>query len=153
MTAIEIQSIPDSLRKGTLIELSSDYRTAGAIRAHLPEPVKCAMSSAAFRAHILKGSTEEKRLRVEAICVVLGHALHSDGEPTWRWIEHRFTGEDGREQGSPLKLEWFSPNRYWVVLLPEESLRAVSIPAKPNSFMEAHWGKHPIASAPIPVPV
>lgn len=53
MSQVEIQSIQDSLRKSTLVELSSDYRTSDAMRAHLPTPAQCAMSITAFRQHIL----------------------------------------------------------------------------------------------------
>jgi hypothetical protein len=125
-TQLEIQSIQDSLRRGALVELSSDYRTAGALRAHLPRPAQCAMSSTAFRQYVLQGTTAGKLSRVEAICAVLGTVLKLNGESPGGWFEFRFFGEDGRPQSVPLKLEWFAPDKHWVVLLPNEQLRAVA---------------------------
>jgi hypothetical protein len=126
MTQVEIQSIQDSLRKGTLVELSSDYRTSRAMRAHLRKPAQCAMSITAFRQHILQGTTVEQLSRVEAICAVLSDVLQLNGESPGGRFEFRFFGEDGRSRSFPLKLEWFAPDKHWVVLLPNEQLRAVA---------------------------
>jgi hypothetical protein len=126
MIQVEIQSIQDSIRKGTLVELSSDYRTSRAMRAHLPTPAQCAMTSTAFRQHVLQGTTVEKLLRVEAICAVLGTVLKLNGKSPGGSFEFRFFGDDGRPQSVPLKLEWFAPNKHWVVLLPNEQLRSVA---------------------------
>ena len=125
MAQVDGQSIQDSLRKGTLVELSSDYRTAITARTYLPEPAQCAMSTTAFRRHVLQGKAGEKQSRVEAICEVLSSILKLTVGAAESRFEFRFFGEDGRAQSHPLKLEWFAPNKYWVVLLPEENLRTV----------------------------
>jgi hypothetical protein len=126
MTEVEVQSIQDSVRKGTLVELSTDYRTSRTVRAYLPGQAPCAMSTTAFRQHVLQGTAGEKRSRVEAICAVLGNVLKRGGEVSQPWFEFRFHGKDGRPQSYPLKVEWFAPNKYWVVLLPNECLRTVA---------------------------
>ena len=107
------------------MELFSDYRTSGTLRAYLPGQTQCAMSTAAFRQHVLQGTANEKRSRVDAMCAVLSGALKGNGEAPRPWFEFRFQSEDGRPQSYPLKLEWFAPNKCWVVLLPEEQLQIV----------------------------
>jgi hypothetical protein len=125
MTQVAAQSIQDSLRKGKLVELTSDYRTSTAVRAHLPEKTQCAMSSAAFRQHVLQGNATEIRSRVDAICAALSSVLKLKGEAPGPRFEFRFFGGNGQPQSHPLKLEWFAPNKHWVVLLPDENLRTV----------------------------
>ena len=129
MTSVDIQSIKDSVQKGALVELSSDYRTSSTVRAYLPEQSKWAMSITAFRRHVLQGTSGEKQSRVEAICAVLSNVLLRGGQASQPWVEFQFCGEDGRHESHPLKVEWFAPNKYWVVLLPDESLRTVEKPA------------------------
>lgn len=126
MTQMNIQSIHDSVQQGTLVELSSDYRTSSALRAHLPKPAQCAMSITAFRQLILCGTPVEKRSRVEAICAVLGNMLKLNGGAAGGWFEFRYFGDDGQPRSFPLKLEWFAPDKHWVVLLPDEQLQAVA---------------------------
>jgi hypothetical protein len=126
MIPVNVQSIQDSVRNGGLVELSSDYRTSSVMRAHLPRPAQCAISITAFRQHILQGTTVEKQSRVEAICTVLSNVLKLNGGSPGGWFEVRFFGKDGRSQSVPLKLEWFTPDKHWVVLLPEEQLRVVA---------------------------
>jgi len=122
-TLLDVQSIQDSVRKGTLVELSSDYRTSATIRACLPGPFLCAMSTTAFHRHVLQRSAGEARSRLEAICAILGKVLKMGGEATRPWVEFKSLGKDGQPQSYPLKLEWFAPNRCWVFLLPDERLR------------------------------
>lgn len=129
ITLVDIQSIKASVQKGTLVELSSDYRTSNIVRAYSPAQPKWAMSITAFRRHVLQGTPNEKHSRVEAICAVLSNLLMRGGQASQPWIEFQFRGEDGRPQSYPLKVEWFAPNQYWVVLLPDESLRTVEKPA------------------------
>jgi hypothetical protein len=124
-TPVDVQTVQDSIMKGTLVELSSDYRTSGTVRACLPKQTLCVMSTTAFRRHLLQGTANEKQSRVEAICAVLSSALKSGEQTSQPWVEFKFCGEDGRPQSHPLKLEWFAPNRCWVVLLPDEHLRSV----------------------------
>lgn len=126
MTLVSVLSIRHSVQNGTLVELSSDYRTSSAMRAHLSTPAQCAMSITAFRQHILQGPTVERRSRTEAICAALSSLLKRNGESPGGWFELRFFAEDGRLQSFPLKLEWFAPDKHWVVLLPNEQLRAVA---------------------------
>jgi hypothetical protein len=125
MTHLNVHSIKDSVQQGTLVELSSDYRTSSTVRAYLSEQVLCAMSTTAFRQHVLQGAAGEKRSRVEAICAVLSNALKLGGEAPQSCFDFKFRGEDGRPQSYPLKVEWFAPNKCWVVLLPSESLRGI----------------------------
>jgi len=128
MIQVDIHSIKDSVQMGTLVELSSDYRTSSTIRAYLPDETRCAMSATAFRQHVLQGTAGEQRSRAEALCAVLSNVLKMNGEAPRPWFEFRFHSEDGQPQSYPLKLEWFAPSKYWVVLLPQESLRAVVKP-------------------------
>jgi hypothetical protein len=69
MTQVNIQSIRDSVQKGNLIELSSDYRTSGTIRAYLPDETRCAMSATAFRQHVLQGKRRTNDERGWRRCV------------------------------------------------------------------------------------
>jgi hypothetical protein len=126
MIRVEVQTIQDAVRNGTLVELASDYRTSRAMRTHLPAPAQCAMSITAFRQHILQGTPVEKQSRVEAICAVLSSVLKRNGESPGGWFEFRFFSENGRVQSVSLKLEWFAPDKHWVVLLPNEQLRVVA---------------------------
>jgi hypothetical protein len=137
MTHLDVHSIKDSVQQGTLVELSSDYRTSSTVRAYLSPQVPCAMSTTAFRQHVLQGTAGEKRSRVEAICAVLSNALKVGGEAPQSWVEFTFRGNDGRPQSYPLKVEWFAPNKCWVVLLPEESLRLVGKRAGPAEYVRA----------------
>jgi hypothetical protein len=131
MTHLDVHSIKDSVQKGTLVELSSDYRTSSTVRAYLPERAPCAMSTTAFHRHVLQGAAGEKRSRVEAICAVLSTVLTMSGEAPRPWFEFKFWGADGRPQSYPMKVEWFAPNKCWVILLPDESLRTVERTARP----------------------
>ena len=125
MTQLNVQSIQDSVRKGTLVELASDYRTSRTVRAFLPEQALCAMSTSAFDQHLQQGTIGEKQSRVEAICAVLEDVLTLSGETARPGFDFTFRGENGRPERHPLKLEWFAPNKCWVVLLPSECLRTV----------------------------
>jgi len=129
MTLVDVQSIQDSVRNGTLVELSSDYRTSATIRACLPGPFLCAMTTTAFHRHVLQGTAGETQSRLQAICAVLSKVLKTGGEVTRPRIEFQIVGNGGQPQSYPLKLEWFAPNRCWVVLLPDEQLRTVSKPS------------------------
>jgi len=128
MTLVDVQSIQDSVRNGTLVELSSDYRTSATIRACLPGPFLFAMSTTAFHRHVLQGTAGDTRSRLEAICAVLSKVLKTGGEVTRPWVEFTSLGKGGQPHSYPLKLEWFAPNRCWVVLLPDEQLRTISKP-------------------------
>ena len=128
MTQLDVQSIQDSVRKGTLVELSSDYRTSRTVRAYLPEQIQCAMSSTAFRQHVLGGPAGATQSRVEAICAGLGNLLELGENTSPPGTAFQVRGENGQSHSYPLRLEWFAPNKCWVVLLPEESLRAATSP-------------------------
>ena len=125
MTQVGVQSIQDSLLKGRLVELTSDYRTSTTVRAYFPEKTQCAISATAFRQHVLQGTADEIRSRVDAICAALGSVLKLNGEAPGPRFEFRFFGGNGRPESHPLKLEWFAPNKHWVVLLPDENLQTV----------------------------
>jgi hypothetical protein len=125
MTVINVQSIKDAVRMGTLIELSSDYRTSAFVRTILPKNTPCAISPAAFRRHVQQGTAGERRSGVEALCVFLSSAFGFRGKPSQADSGLQFPREGGKLQGQPLKLEWYAPNEHWVVLLPDEQLRPV----------------------------
>ena len=125
MTVINIQSIKDALHAGTLIELTSDYRTSATVKTFLPKNTPCAISSAAFRQHILQPTAGERRFGMNALCVFLGRTFGLGGTPLPGESRLRLHGEDSKPQSQPLKLEWYAPDKHWVILLPDEELRPV----------------------------
>jgi hypothetical protein len=129
MAVIQIQSIKDVVRQGRLVDLTNDYRTAVTVRAFLPR-TQFAMSVEAFSQHLQRQSVDEMRARVDALCASLGEALRggAGGMPSKPDFEYRFFGRDRKQQSHPLKLRWFAPNRYWVILLPDEEIRQVAGP-------------------------
>ncbi len=131
MIPVDVKSIQDSVQKGTLVELSSDYRSSRTVKAYLSEPSRWAMSIDAFRQHVMQGTADEKQSRLTAICMALSDALKQSGEKLQSSFEFGFKGEGGQIQRHPLKLEWFAPNQYWVILLPSEHLQMVLKPAGP----------------------
>jgi hypothetical protein len=125
VTIINIQSIKDAVSKGTLIDLATDYRTAGIAKASLPENTACAMSLEGYRQHVQQGSASDRRSRLEAICMFLGKALGLRVNPSQPDSRFRFPKAGAIPESSLLKLEWYAPDEYWVVLLAEEELRLV----------------------------
>jgi hypothetical protein len=129
MTVINVQSIKDAVSKGALIDLASDYRTAGVAKASLPKNTACAMSMEGYRQHVQEGTTSDRRSRLEAICLFLGKALGLGVTPSPPDSRFRFPKTGAIPESSLLKLEWYAPDEYWVVLLAEEELRPVLKPA------------------------
>ena len=129
MTIINVQSIKDAVGKGTLIDLASDYRTAGIAKAILPKNTACAMSMEGYRQQVQQGTTSDRRSRVEAICSFLGKALGLGTKPLQPDSRFRFPKAGAIPESTLLKLEWYAPDEYWVVLLAEEELRPVLKPA------------------------
>jgi hypothetical protein len=129
MTIINVQSIKDAVSKGALIDLASDYRTAGVAKASLPKNTACAMSTEGYLQHVQQGTTSDRRSRVEAICSFLGKALGLGIKPSQPDSRFRFPRVGAIPESALLKLEWYAPDEYWVVLLAEEELRTVLKPA------------------------
>jgi hypothetical protein len=129
MTIINVQSIKDAVSKGTLIDLASDYRTAGVAKASLPKNTACAMSMEGYRQHVQQGTTSDRRSRFEAICLFLGKALGLGIKPSQPDSRFRFPRAGAIPESPLLKLEWYAPDEYWVVLLAEEEIRPTLKPA------------------------
>jgi hypothetical protein len=123
MAVIHIPSIKDVVRQGKLVDLTNDYRTARTVKASLPERTYCAMSADAFRQSVQQPPVEELGSRVEALCASLSKAIGGGGKPSEADFEYRFLGSDRKPQSCPLKVRWFAPNRYWVILLRDEEIR------------------------------
>jgi hypothetical protein len=123
MAVIHIASIKDVVRQGKLVDLNNDYRTAVTVRASLPERTFCAISAEAFRQSLQQKPGEDMRARVDALCASLREALGRSGDPSGVDFEYRFFGSDRKPQSRPLKVRWFAPNRYWVILLPDEEIQ------------------------------
>jgi hypothetical protein len=122
-TLIYADSIREAVTNGKLVELSSDYRTAGAVRATLPLDTSYAATPAAFNAHIRGGVLTELGLRIDAFCRDLGKAIqaHTHGTTSDFIITH--IGRDGQARYHALKLNWLAASRSWVVSLPDEEVR------------------------------
>jgi hypothetical protein len=128
MTVIQFRSIKDVVRQGKLVDLTNDYRTARILRASLPAQTHFAMTAGAFRQHLQQDSAGEMRARVDDLCASLNDALRRAGKPSTLDFEYRFFGGDRKPTSCPLKLQWFAPNRYWVILLPDEDIRQMDHP-------------------------
>jgi hypothetical protein len=127
MNQVDVLSIKDSVQQGTLVELSSDYRTSGTIRAYLPENTRCAMSATAFGQHVLQGTAGEQRSRAEAMCAVLSNVLKINREAPRPWFEFRFHNKEGQPQSC-------SKAR---VVCPESVLGGLAAPREPAGTCEA----------------
>ena len=125
MTIINIKSIKDAVSKGSLIELASDYRTSGTARAFLSKNLSCAMSMEAYRRNVHGGTAVDRRSGVETVCAFLSKALGQGGDASQPDFGFKFPREGEKPQNDSLKLEWYAPEKYWVVLLPDEEIRAV----------------------------
>jgi len=127
MAVIHVQSIQDAVSKGTLIELANDYRTSRTVRAFLPRQTtySLAISTAAFSQRVEQGTVGDKQSRMEAICAFLNKALGLSGTPSPTALWFTFPGAIGTPENFSLKLEWFAPSKYWVVLLPDEQIRPI----------------------------
>jgi hypothetical protein len=125
VTIINIESIKDAVSKGTLIDLATDYRTASIAKSSLPKNAACAMSLEGYRQHVQQGSVSDRRSRLEAICMFLGKALGLGGNPSQPDSRFRFPKAGAIPESSLLKLQWYAPDAYWVVLLAEEELRPI----------------------------
>jgi len=127
-TLIYADSIREAVANGKLVELSSDYRTSGAVRATLPSDTSYAATPGAFNAHIRTGVTAELRTRIDTFCRDLGKAIAAyapDGAVSDFIITH--IGRDGETRNHTLKLSWLPASRSWVVSLPEEEVRLRSV--------------------------
>ncbi len=131
MAIIRLRSIHEAVGKGMLIELANDYRTSRTVRAWLPGQTAgaIAISSAAFSQHVQQGSTSETQSRMEALCVSLSKVLGIGGKPSKPGLEFRLPGAGARPADRPLKLEWYAPSNYWVIMLSDEQLQSVAAPA------------------------
>ncbi|NQU09834.1 hypothetical protein HQ590_03515 [bacterium] len=129
MTVINISSIKDAVNKGTFIELSSDYRTASSVRAFLPREIPCAMSAAAFHQHVERATADERRLSLQRLCAFLSSRMNLHGKLARS--ETRSQSPDAKDPSPPLplKLEWFAPDKYWVILMPDEAIQPIVKPA------------------------
>jgi len=125
MTVINIESVKDAVDTGSLIELSSDYRTSASVRALLPKNTPCAISPAAYRQHTQQPTAGERRFGMEALCVFLSRAFGPGGTPSPGDSRFQFLWEGAKLQSQPLKLEWYAPDKHWVILLPDEQLQPV----------------------------
>ena len=133
MTVIQVQSIKDVVRQGKLVDLTNDYRTARTLRASLPDQTHFAMTAGAFQQYLQERSGDEMRARVDGLCASLNDALRRAGKPSTLDFEYRFFGGDRKPQSGPLKLQWFAPNRYWVIMLPDEEIRPMEFPSEPST--------------------
>ena len=122
MTVINIHSIKDALTRGTLLELSTDYRTSTTVRSILPSETPCAITPAAFGQHVRPGPARGAELGVETIGVFLRSTLGLGGGSSPA-AETKFLGTSWSDQ---LKLEWYAPDKRWVILLPHEQLQPVA---------------------------
>ena len=129
MTIINIKSIKDAVSKGSLIELASDYRTSGTAKAFLSKNLSCAMSMKAYRQNVHGGTAVDRRSGVETVCAFLSKALGRGGDASQPDSKFKFPREGEKPQNDPLKLEWYAPEKYWVLLLPDEEIRPVLTPA------------------------
>jgi hypothetical protein len=127
-TQVDVKSISNSVQKGTLVELAGDYRTSRTVRAYLPVQPLCAMSATAFQQYVMQGKAGKFQSRLEAMCLVLGNLLKLKAPAPELTFEFRVLDKDGQTQVCPLKLEWFAPDKYWVVLLPHEFLQSLPRP-------------------------
>jgi len=127
MTVIRVQSIQHAISKGTLIQLANDYRTSRTVRACLPKQTSYALaiSATAFQEQVQQGTVGDKQSRMEAICNFLSKALGLKGTPMPSDLQFRFPGESGKPESFSLKLEWYAPSKYWVVLLPDEQIQPI----------------------------
>lgn len=114
-----------AISKGALIDLATDYRTSRTLRAWLPPTAAgaFAISAAAYHEQVTAAAADLRQSRLEAICVLLSRVSASADQPAAP--DQRGTSRPVRElPGSPpLKVEWYAPGNYWVVLLPGEQLQ------------------------------
>ena len=120
---MQVPCIKDVVRQGKLVDLTNDYRTASIVRMSLPDESHYAMTASAFRQHLQQRSGDDMRTRVYALCSSLNDALRGAGKHSAIDFEYRFFGGDRKPQSRPLKMQWFAPNNYWVILLPDEDIR------------------------------
>lgn len=71
----------------------------------------------------------EKQSRMEALCGFLSKALGLGEKTSQSRFEFKLPGKGGESVDSPLKLEWYAPNKYWVILLPDEQIQLAVQPA------------------------
>lgn len=123
-TLIYADSMREAVAHGKLVELSSDYRTSGAVRATLPLDTSYAATPAVFDTHICGGVRAELRTRIDTFCRDLGKAIQArtleDANSDFI-ITH--IGRDGQARNHALKLNWLAASRSWVVSLPDEEVR------------------------------
>ena len=88
-----------------------------------------AMTAAAFGQYVQQPSGEEMRARVDGLCASVNDTLRRVGKPSTQDFEYRFFGGDRKPQSCPLKLQWFAPDKYWVISLPDEDIRQTAAPS------------------------
>jgi len=125
MASIVIESIRQAVSKGTLIDLAEDYRTSRSIRACLPRQTTYpfAISAAAFSQEVQPGTQRDRQSRLDAIGAFLTKVLGLREKPKAADLELHFPGHAGQSNSCALKLAWFAPDKYWVMLLPDEQLQ------------------------------
>lgn len=117
-------SIREAVTNGKLVELSSDYRTSGAVRATLPPETSYASTVSVFNQHIREGGLAELDARIDAFCRDLRRAIDAHGHglaPADFLLAQR--GPDGQVKYHALKLSWLAASSSWVVSLPDEEVR------------------------------
>ena len=127
MSVIYVRSIAEAVGKGTLIDLVNDYRTSGIIRGYLPRDTdyRLAISSTAYGRHVLQSTAQERPARLEAILFFVKRIFEFNGKPSASDLRFQLVGSSGRPEYPALKMEWYAPNMYWVVLLADEQLEAI----------------------------
>jgi hypothetical protein len=125
MREIFIESIRHAVTQGTLIDLAGDYRTSRSIRACLPRQSSYpfAISATAFHQEMEPGTARDRQTRLDLVGAFLTKVIGLCQKPNATDLELRFPRETGNSNGVSLKAAWFAPDKYWVVLLPQEELR------------------------------
>jgi hypothetical protein len=128
MAIIQVESIHHAISKGMFIELARDYRTSRTVKAFMPDATSCvcAISTAAFSQHIQQGTARERQSKMEALCIFVSQSVGHRGKPSPPEHKSIFFREDPKPDAFPLKLEWYAPDKYWVVLLPDEQIQTAA---------------------------
>jgi len=126
MADLVIDSIRAAIAQGKLIDLAEDYRTSRSIRACLPRQTDYpfAISTTAFNQEVQQGTPRQRQSRLDIIGAFLTKVLALGEKRRPADLELRFPGEASESSVGALKLTWFAPNKYWVILLPNEQLQS-----------------------------
>lgn len=125
VVTIPIRSVQHAVSNGSLIDLATDYRTARTLHACLPahDARAFAISADAYREHVLSVQPGVRQRRLEAICfMAIKAADHEQDSPATN-LPAQPRALEPALAAVPLKVEWYSPNRVWVVLLHTERLQ------------------------------